>query len=268
MRLSDDELLRQYVTLRDDTAFETLVRRHGPMVRRVCLRILSNAADVKDAFQATLLCSAQGGQSAPRRVGRLAVRRGPTRRPRRAAPGQEASGPGNSGRGKPARTDLSAGPRGMPRRLAGGFRSGIRTFAEQVSNACGALLPGGENQRRGGTAAWAARGKIAGTLARARDLLRGRLVRRGVTVSGGTLAAWLTQETAKAASVAVGVQSAAKGATLAALGKGATVTSPANTLAGRHLESHDLGQGKALGGAEHDRSRRGDPGGRPVGARA
>jgi RNA polymerase sigma factor (sigma-70 family) len=53
--LPDAELWKQYVQDRDQLAFETLVRRHGPMVLRVCRRILRNQQDAEDAFQATFL---------------------------------------------------------------------------------------------------------------------------------------------------------------------------------------------------------------------
>jgi RNA polymerase sigma factor (sigma-70 family) len=53
--LSEGDLLEQFITKADDTAFAALVSRHGPMVLGVCRRILRDEHDVEDAFQATFL---------------------------------------------------------------------------------------------------------------------------------------------------------------------------------------------------------------------
>ncbi len=53
--LSEWELLEQFLAHRDELAFQVLVSRHGPMVLGICRRMLPNAADVEDAFQATFL---------------------------------------------------------------------------------------------------------------------------------------------------------------------------------------------------------------------
>ena len=56
---SDRQLVEQFLVRRDEAVFETLVRRHGPMVHRVCWRVLQQEQDAEDAFQATFLVLAQ-----------------------------------------------------------------------------------------------------------------------------------------------------------------------------------------------------------------
>lgn len=53
--LSDPQLLSKFVSGRDAAAFESLVRRHGPMVMGVCRRVLRDPHAAEDAFQATFL---------------------------------------------------------------------------------------------------------------------------------------------------------------------------------------------------------------------
>ena len=53
--LSEEQLLDRFATARDESAFEALVERHGPMVLGVCRQFLRDPNDVEDAFQATFL---------------------------------------------------------------------------------------------------------------------------------------------------------------------------------------------------------------------
>lgn len=55
----DRALVDRFVSGGDESAFEALVTRHGPMVRGVCLRLLGSPHDADDAFQATFLVLVQ-----------------------------------------------------------------------------------------------------------------------------------------------------------------------------------------------------------------
>jgi RNA polymerase sigma factor (sigma-70 family) len=52
---TDRQLLDDFATGHSEAAFAALVARHGPMVLRVCRRVLSHEQDAEDAFQATFL---------------------------------------------------------------------------------------------------------------------------------------------------------------------------------------------------------------------
>src|SRR5947208_686874 len=56
---TDRELLERLRAGPDPATFEAVVRRHGPMVYRVCRRVLRHEQDAEDAFQATFLLLAR-----------------------------------------------------------------------------------------------------------------------------------------------------------------------------------------------------------------
>jgi RNA polymerase sigma factor (sigma-70 family) len=68
---TDAQLLRQFIDANDQRAFEMLLERHGPMVLGTARRLVNNAADAADVFQAVFLSlarlakSIRQGQSVP-----------------------------------------------------------------------------------------------------------------------------------------------------------------------------------------------------------
>jgi RNA polymerase sigma factor (sigma-70 family) len=57
--LSDRQLLERFATGHEESAFATLVERHGSLVRGVCWRALRHTQDAEDVFQATFLVLAK-----------------------------------------------------------------------------------------------------------------------------------------------------------------------------------------------------------------
>jgi RNA polymerase sigma factor (sigma-70 family) len=56
---SDGQLVDRALAGRDEAAFQAIVDRHGPMVYRVCRRLLRHPQDAEDAFQSTFLVLAR-----------------------------------------------------------------------------------------------------------------------------------------------------------------------------------------------------------------
>jgi RNA polymerase sigma-70 factor (ECF subfamily) len=63
--VSDASLLERFVRGREEAAFRALVRRHGPLVERICRRILRDEHDVEDVLQVTFLVLARKAATIP-----------------------------------------------------------------------------------------------------------------------------------------------------------------------------------------------------------
>jgi RNA polymerase sigma factor (sigma-70 family) len=186
--LTDGQLLDSFVAQRDEGAFEALVRRHGPMVLGVARRVVGNAADAENIFQATFL---------------VLVRKAASVRPRETL--------GNWLYGVAYRTALkvrgtAARRRAKERQMArpqapeeGVSEELLRLLDKELSRLpdkyrLPVVLCDLEGRPRKQVARQFAipEGTLSSRLATARRLLAKRLARYGFAVSGGALAAALT----------------------------------------------------------------------------
>ena len=212
--LSDAELLgliRAQPT--DPAAFETLVRRHGPMVLGVCRRALSGAADADDAFQATFLVFLRraGSLRHPERLAgwlyQVAYRTAKQAR-RRAARRREEPLPD-----VPAPEPVAELVWRDLRPICDAELSRLPERYRLPVVLC--FLEGRTKREAAGVLGWA-EGTLASRLQRARELLRGRLARRGLTLSAGVFPLALFEGGAGAAVPAPLLASTIQAATAAA----------------------------------------------------
>jgi RNA polymerase sigma factor (sigma-70 family) len=191
--LSEWQLLERYLERRDEIAFEALVARHGPMVLGVCRRMLANPADVDDAFQATFLVLVRRArQLGPRdAIGpwlhgvaiRVAHRARSEAGRRRQFDTLDVVDPAASPDCSLADRELAAILDQELSRLPSKYRSPLVLC----------YLEGQTHEQAAAQLRWPI-GTVKGRLARARDLLRSRLVRRGVAPTAGALTLALASE--------------------------------------------------------------------------
>jgi RNA polymerase sigma factor (sigma-70 family) len=192
---SDDrQLLEQFLSRHDEAAFALLLRRHGPMVLGVCRRLLRDPHDADDAFQAAFLVLLRKAPTLSNRgllanwlygvAYRTALKARAQRARRQAHERQVASPP-------------VAGPAGeavAEREVGGVLDEEVRRLPEKYR------LPVLLCYLQGATLADAAQqlgwpaGTVAGRLARARELLRTRLTRRGIAPTAALAEAVLSRQ--------------------------------------------------------------------------
>ncbi len=199
--LSDAELLRQFISHNDEAAFESLLRRHGPMVLRVARRTVGNETDAEDVFQATFLLLARRAGAIRKRESVASWLHGVAHRLALSA------------RSKYARRQVREREAAAARSVEWSPESAWSELEDTLHDVLAQLpakyrTPLVHCYLEGWTQEEVARqlGKPLGTvrswLARGRELLRKRLVRRGISLSTeGASAALLASACATAEAV-------------------------------------------------------------------
>jgi len=195
--LTDEELLGHFVAAQDQAAFAELVRRHGPMVWRVCRRVLHQGQDAEDAFQATFIVLARKAASVSQLANWLygvaqrvasKARTGVIRRRSREMPSRATALDLHAEQGLRVETHWEQMLDEELSRLPNKYRAPlVLCYLEGKSNAEAAgLLHCGIKA-------------VESRLVRGRRMLHGRLTRRGVTPTLAVLSALLAQQTTAAA---------------------------------------------------------------------
>jgi RNA polymerase sigma factor (sigma-70 family) len=216
--LSDGQLLESYVRSREEPAFAALVQRHGPMVWGVCRRVLSSHQDAEDAFQATFLVLVRKAASiVPRELvanwlygvaHQTALKARSTTAKRRAREKQVTAMPEPAVEQQDLWNDLQPLLDQELSRLPDKYRAVIVLCDLQ-----------GKTRKEAARHFHLPEGTVATRLATARTMLARRLGRLGLAVSGGAVAAVLSQNRA-AVRLPLSVASATvKAATLVAAGQ-------------------------------------------------
>jgi RNA polymerase sigma factor (sigma-70 family) len=217
---TDGQLLHCFVRSRDDAALEALVRRHGPMVWSVCSRSLANHHDAEDAFQATFLVLARKAASirSPELLANwlYGVALQTARKARQTAAKRHARERQVAVLPEPKLVDQD---QGFGPDLQGLLDEELGCLPDKYRIAI--ILCDLQQKSRPEVARQLSlpEGTVASRLARARALLAQRLVRRGLPVSAGTLAAVLPQQAAAAVPPAV-LSTTLEAASLLAGGEG------------------------------------------------
>ncbi len=219
--LTDGQLLEDYISRRNEAALAALVRRHGPMVWGVCRRVLRNYHDAEDAFQATFLVLVRKAASIASRalVGnwlygvahQTALKARATTAKRRTRERQVTAMPEPAVVEQDLWRDLQPLLDEELSRLPDKYRAVIVLCDLE-----------GKTRKEAARQLGCPEGTVAGRLARARTMLAKRLTQRGVALSGGMLAAVLSQKAASAGVPTSVVTSTIKAASLFAAGTAAT----------------------------------------------
>gem|GEM_PF-246454 len=216
-QLSDQHLLRQFSDCRDELAFGTLLRRHGPMVLNVCRGVLSNEADAEDAFQATFLILARSAGSIRKAGSVESWLHGVAYRMALKARAQSATRQKNEAR---VSVRTTSEPDDLTwREMQEILHEELTGLAERYRAPLVACYLQGKTQDETAAQLGLAKSTLKERLERGRSLLRARLVRRGLGPAALLLATAWPSAAASASLPVVLTSSTIKAASLYATGQ-------------------------------------------------
>jgi len=231
---TDGELLRRFVTDREDAAFTALVQRHGAMVLGVCQRLLGDFHLAEDAFQATFIVLARKAATVRSRTSLGTWLYAVAQRVAMKAKAKSA-----------LRRDRERESGNMPRaehldehtwqELRPIIDEEIGRLPEKYQAPLILCYLEGKSQEKAAKELGLAKGTVARRLGSGREMLRRQLIRRGVTLSAGVLTTALCDKV--------------MGARVAALLTVKTVQAAAGVIAGKAVAGGCL-TASALGLAE------------------
>jgi RNA polymerase sigma factor (sigma-70 family) len=224
-QLSDAQLLQSFLGTRDEAAFSVLLQRHGPMVWSVCQRVLRCDHHAEDVFQATFLVLARKAASIRKQKSLASWLYGVAYRLSRQLRAREARQPVLAAA---SIADAAQDPshRASVLELQTVLDEELQRLSEQYRMPlvlC--FLEGKTRDEAAEHLGWSV-STLKRRLDRAREVLRTRLCRRGVTLSGALLVTVMTQDLAGAAFPSKVLVPTVKAAVLVAGGKAATFIVP------------------------------------------
>lgn len=197
-QLGDRELLERFVTHRDEIAFEVLLARHGRMVMGVCQRILHDPVVAEDAFQATFLVLANRAASLARGDQLACWLYGVARRSALRAKVEAAKRRGRETAVVPSQT--SPDPLGeiTARELSAILDEELSKLGSRYRVPLVLCYFEGQTQDQAARSCGWSRATLVRRLERGRELLKARLVRRGVGLPAALLPLLLSPESVSA----------------------------------------------------------------------
>jgi len=179
---SDAELLRQFSSHNDEAAFESLVRRHGPMVLRVARRTVGNETDAEDVFQATFLLLARRAGAIRKREAVASWLHGVAHRLALSARSKYARRQAREREAAAARS-VQSSPESAWNELEETLHEVLAQLPAKYRTPLVHCYLEGWTQEEVARQLGKPLGTVRSWLARGRELLRKRLVRRGISLS-------------------------------------------------------------------------------------